>query len=161
MKCSATGATTRSCFPQLSYDSTRGLLLSAYLQRTSYGFGLDPEESQMKFGAAYATSLDRLRIEYGADFRTRSPLRGLVYVAYSGLEQARFFGFGNDTVRNSNLASNGFYDARQDQITVNPVAEVALFGGCEHERVSSSSTPRACKRTGGSLARFSPRDRTA
>jgi len=116
-------------FPQLSYDSTRGLFLGAYLQRTSYGFGLDPYGSQMNFGAAYATSLNRPRIEYGADFRTRSPLRGLVYVAYSGIEQARFFGFGNDTVRNSNLASNGFYDARQDQITVNPVAEVALFGG--------------------------------
>ncbi len=68
-------------FPQLSYDSTRGLLLGAYLQRTSYGFGLDPYGSQMNFGAAYATSLNRPRIEYGADFRTRSPLRGLLYVA--------------------------------------------------------------------------------
>ncbi len=71
-------------FPQLSYDSTRGLLLGAYLQRTSYGFGLDPYESRMNFGAAYATSLNRGRVEYGADFRTRSPLSALLYVATRG-----------------------------------------------------------------------------
>jgi len=115
--------------PQLSYDSTRGLLFGAYGWRTSYGFGLDPLASDQKFGAAWSTSLSRPRIEYGGNFRTRIHLRGLLYFAYSGIEQAKFFGFGNETVRNSSLSSNGFYDARQDRIVVNPMVEAAVIGG--------------------------------
>jgi len=115
--------------PQLSYDSTRGLLFGAYGWRTSYGFGLDPLASDQKFGAAWSTSLSRPRIEYGGNFRTRIHLRGLLYFAYSGIEQAKFFGFGNETVRNFSLSSNGFYDARQDRIVVNPMVEAAVIGG--------------------------------
>jgi hypothetical protein len=51
-----------------------------------------------------------------------------VYVAWSGVEQAKFFGFGNDTTRNSNLAFNEFYDARQNQVVVNPLIEVPVIG---------------------------------
>jgi hypothetical protein len=53
----------------------------------------------------------------------------LLYAGYSGIEQAKFYGFGNDTVRDSNLSSSNLYDAQQDQIIVNPVIEVPLFGG--------------------------------
>ena len=116
-------------FPQLSYDSTRGLLFGTFLQRTGYGFALEPFASQMELGAAWATRLNRPRLEYGGDFRTRSPIRGLVYLAYSGVEQAKFFGFGNETARVSALDSRGFYDARQDQMVVNPMLEVSLLGG--------------------------------
>ena len=115
-------------FPELSYDSIRGLVFGTYLQRTSFGFQREPFASQMSFGAAWSTALNRPRLEYGADFRTRSPVRGLLYVAYSGLEQAEFFGSGNEALRNSRLASNGFYDAVQTQFIANPMLEVPLFG---------------------------------
>jgi len=115
-------------FPQFSYDGTRGILVGGILQRTAYGFELDPYASLMRFGAAYSTTLNRPRIEYGAEFRTRSPVRVLVYTAYSGIEQAKFYGFGNDTPYNSSLSSNNFYEALQDQIIVNPLIEVPLVG---------------------------------
>jgi hypothetical protein len=133
-------------YPQLSYDSTRGLLFGTYVQRTSYGFELDPYASQMELGAAWSTTLNRPRIEYGGDFRTRSRARVLLYVAYSGIEQAKFFGFGNETQRDSNRASNKFYDALQDQAVVNPVVEVPLVGalraraGVEFKHASSVDT---------------------
>src|SRR2546426_701761 len=112
-------------FPQLSYDSTRGLLLGAYLQRTSYGFGLDPYESRMNLCDIPEPGASRVRSRFPhALAAERPPLR-----RYSGIEQARFFGFGNDTIRNPVLASNNFYDAGQHQFIVNPVAELALIGG--------------------------------
>lgn len=115
-------------FPQLSYDSTRGLFIGAFLQRTSYGFDLDPYASQQSFGAAWSTTLNRPRIEYGLTLQTRSPVRALLYAAYSGVEQAKYFGRGNETPRLSDLASNGTYDARQDQLIVNPMAEMNVVG---------------------------------
>jgi hypothetical protein len=115
-------------YPQLSYDSTRGLFFGAYMQRTSFGFGLDPYAAQQSFGAAWSTGLSRPRVEYGARFHTRSPFDGLLYVAYSGVEQASFYGFGNETERLTNLVSSNFYDARQEQVVVNPLVEFKLLG---------------------------------
>src|SRR5438132_14105189 len=67
-------------FPQLSYDSDRGLVAGAIMQRTSYGFQLDPFAAVQNFGAAYSTGTNRPRLEYSLDLRTRSPARGLLYV---------------------------------------------------------------------------------
>src|SRR5437016_2050761 len=64
-------------FPQFGHDSNRGLVLGMILQRTTYGFDLEPYASQMKFGAAWSTGTNQPRLAYGADFRTLSPLRGL------------------------------------------------------------------------------------
>src|SRR5205823_6456952 len=36
--------------------------------------------------------------------------------------------FGNETPRDSNLVSSGFYDVRQEQVIVNPMIEVPLIG---------------------------------
>jgi hypothetical protein len=113
-------------FPQLSYDSTRGLVAGATLSRTGYGFQLDPFSSVMKFGAAWSTGTQRPRLEYSADVRTRSPVRGLLYVSYSGMDVAQYYGKGNETVKESGLGN--FYDVRQEVVVVNPVIEVPVVG---------------------------------
>ncbi|HWE22730.1 MAG TPA: hypothetical protein VG496_02205 [Myxococcales bacterium] len=115
-------------FPQLSYDGTRGLVAGAILQRTSYGFQLDPNSSVMSFGAAYSTGTNRPRLEYSLDLRTRSPVRGLLYVAYSGMDTVNYYGQGNETVKDSALQSSNYYQAKQEYIVVNPMIEVPLFG---------------------------------
>ncbi|HWC73885.1 MAG TPA: hypothetical protein VG454_08095, partial [Gemmatimonadales bacterium] len=115
-------------FPQFSYDSTRGLLFGGYVTRTGYGFDLDPYSSIQRFGAAWSTRLAEPRIDYGAEFRTRSPVKVLLYVAYSGIEIANFFGYGNETPRDSNLASNHYYEVNQDQFIINPLVEIPLIG---------------------------------
>jgi len=118
----------RLFYPQLSYDSTRGLVAGGFVQRTGYGFELDPFSSVMNFGAAWSTGTNRPRLEYSADVRTRSPVRGLVYLAYTGMDVAKFYGIGNETPRDPVLASASFYDVRQELIIANPVLEVPLAG---------------------------------
>jgi hypothetical protein len=113
-------------FPQFSYDSTRGVVLGARALLTRFGFGLAPFSSQMIFGAAYATGVNRPRLEYAAELRTRSPLTGLLYLAYSGLEVVNFFGLGNQTVINP--APSGFYNVKQEQLIVYPILQTSLFG---------------------------------
>src|SRR2546421_1619520 len=61
-------------FPLLSYDSTRGLFPGVRGELTSYGFDLAPYAWRMNFSAAWATAVSRPRIQYGAEFRTRSPV---------------------------------------------------------------------------------------
>ncbi|HZX96846.1 MAG TPA: hypothetical protein VFE90_20165 [Myxococcales bacterium] len=113
-------------FPQLSFDSTRGLVPGARALLTHYGFELEPFSSQMSFSAAYATTSQRPRLEYAADLRTRSPLSGLIYLAYSGMDSGRFYGIGNETVQSN--PTPGFYDLRQEKLLANALAEAPLAG---------------------------------
>ena len=115
-------------FPQISYDPTRALLIGAIAKWTGYGFQLDPFSSQMSFGAAYSTGTNRPRLEYGVDLRTRSPVRGLLYVAYSGMDVGRFFGIGNETARDHARVESGFYNIRQGITVVKPIIEVPIAG---------------------------------
>ena len=130
-------------FPLFSYDSTRGLVPGARAQLTHYGFGLDPFAWQMNFAAAWSTGVNRPRLEYAAQVRTRSPITGLVYLAYSGIEVLSFYGLGNQTVIVPALASAGFYNVRQDQFIAYPILQMPLLGpllghvGAVVKRVSS------------------------
>jgi len=114
-------------FPQFSYDSDRGVVLGARALLTRFGFGLDPFSSQMNFGAAYATGVNRPRLEYAAQLRTRSPMTGLLYLAYSGLEVVRFFGLGNQTPIDP-TRPGGFYNVKQEELIVYPILQTSLFG---------------------------------
>src|SRR6267142_1888397 len=115
-------------FPQLAYDSDRGLVAGAIMQRTGYGFQLDPLSSGMNFGAAWSTGTSEPRLEYNLDLRTRSPVRGLLYISYSGMDTVKYFGQGNETVRDDALDSTDFYKVRQKVLVVNPEIEVPLVG---------------------------------
>jgi len=114
-------------FPQFSYDSNRGVVLGARALLTRFGFGLDPFSSQMNFAAAWATGVNRPRLEYAAQLRTRSPITGLLYLAYSGIEVVSFFGLGNQTVKDPARGS-GFYNVNQEQLIVYPILETSLLG---------------------------------
>jgi hypothetical protein len=113
-------------FPQLSYDGTRGLVFGARGLLTRYAFELDPFSSQMNFSAAYATTVQRPRLEYSADLRTHSPVRGLVYLGYSGMDSGQFYGIGNETTKTNSTPN--FYDLRQEKLIGTALAEVPLLG---------------------------------
>ena len=115
-------------FPQLSYDGTLGLFAGARLQRTHFGFGREPYADQMNFAAAWSTTLGEPRLEYQLDVRTRSPLGASAYVAYSGVDFANFFGFGNESVRDPHLASSNAYRVNQHHFVVRPLATASLVG---------------------------------
>ena len=113
-------------FPQLSYDGTRGLVFGTRAHLTRYGFELQPFVSDMSFAAAFATTALRPRLEFSADLRTHSPLRGLIYLAYTGMDALRFYGIGNETVVVSTGSS--FFDVRQERFIGNPAVDVPLLG---------------------------------
>ncbi len=115
-------------FPQLSYDINRGLVAGARAVYTRYGFELNPFSSEHNLSAAWATGLNEPRLEYRGEFRTRSPLRGLLYVYYSGMDAIAFFGMGNDTVRDAARFDEGYYGARQKKLIVHPFLEAAIAG---------------------------------
>jgi hypothetical protein len=115
-------------FPQLGYDGTRGLVAGAILHRTGYDFQLDPESSVMNFAAAWSTGTNQPRLEYSLDLRTRAPVRGLLYLAYSGIDSVNYFGQGNETPRLQALESSNFYQVKQKVFVANPMIEVPLVG---------------------------------
>lgn len=129
-------------FPQLSFDSTRGLVPGARVELTRYGFGLDPFADQMNFAAAWSTGLNEPRLEYSADIRTPSPVRGRFYAAYSGMELANFFGLGNESTRDR---ADSYYTVKQRRLVLHPIVETALLGplrgraGLALERLSEES----------------------
>ena len=113
-------------FPQLSYDGSRGLVFGARAHLTRYGFELQPFAVDMNFAAAFATTVLRPRLEYSADVRTRSPVRGLFYATYTGMDETKFYGFGNQTVTAE--PSPGFHDVRQERFLANAAIDVPLVG---------------------------------
>jgi hypothetical protein len=133
-------------FPLLSYDSTRGVFPGVRAQLTTYGFEREPYASQMNFSAAWATAVSRPRLQYIGDFRTRTPLGGLVSLMYSGVEVLNFFGFGNQSIRTDALSSSGFYNVRQEQLIAFPalganiVRQLRLYAGFPFRHVSATQT---------------------
>jgi len=115
-------------FPVFSYDSTRGLFPGVRAELTSYGFELHPYASRMDFAAAWATAVSRPRLQYSAEFRTRSPLSVLVSLWYSGVEVLNFYGFGNDTQRIDAEQSAGRYDVRQEHLAAFPALQLNVTG---------------------------------
>src|SRR5215472_15183916 len=85
-------------FPLLAFDSSRGLVIGAKGTLTTYGFELAPFANQTSVDAAYSTGTNQPRFDLATEFKTRSPLSVLGYITYSGMDQANFFGFGNETV---------------------------------------------------------------
>jgi hypothetical protein len=103
--------------------------------------------------------VNRPRLEYGADFRTRSPLSVLLYLSYSGIDVVSFFGAGNESVRVPALASAGFYNVRQEQLVAFPALQATVVGplrayvGAVLKHVSSvASGPTAATGLYGSAA---------
>jgi hypothetical protein len=115
-------------YPQLNFDSARGLVIGAYAQRTAHGFQLDPKSSVMDLGAAYSTGRNRPRLEYSAELQTRSPLKALIYVAFTGMDSGSYYGAGNESARDEALENANYYVVHQDQTVVNPVLDLPIAG---------------------------------
>ena len=115
-------------FPQLTYDTSRGLVAGALGVFTSYGFELEPFSNQTRFGAAYSTGTSQPRVDLATKFRTGSPLSILGFISYSGMDQVFFFGLGNQTPRIQQLDNAGFYQTTQKRFILHPLLDVEIAG---------------------------------
>ena len=121
-------------FPVIAFDSTRGFVFGAKGTVTTYGFELAPFANQTSVDAAYSTGTNQPRFDLATEFTTRSPISILGYVTYSGMDQANFFGFGNETVRDRALVGSGFYQVLLKKFTFHPLLDIAV-GGPVHARI--------------------------
>jgi len=112
-------------FPSSPTTRTR-VVLGARALLTRFGFGLDPFSSQMNFAAAWATGVNRPRLEYAAQLRTRSPITGLLYLAYSASSGELLRSGQPDGERPAR--GSGFYNVNQEQLIVYPILETSLLG---------------------------------
>jgi hypothetical protein len=113
-------------FPQLAFDTSRGLVVGATGNLTRYGFELDPFSDRTTLGAVYSSGANQPRVDYTGYFRTRSPISVVAFATYSGIDQLNFFGLGNETIRDPALAANGFYRVPQKKLILHPLLDFAV-----------------------------------
>jgi hypothetical protein len=85
--------------PRVSYDADRGLVLSAGLTYSRYGFLREPYASRLGLRVGWSFGLAAPLVEYRHYFRDvigGSDLR--MAFRWSGLEIIDFYGFGNETI---------------------------------------------------------------
>ncbi len=108
-------------FPLLSYSPDLGLSAGALFGVTRYGFRKVPWSSDNAFqGRITSTGPEFL---LGWDARLRQRVTGadaLLHVEYSGIRILHFYGFGNETVRES---GSTFYKVKQRELVVAPGLE--------------------------------------
>lgn len=100
-----------------AYDNDDGLIFGAGLKVNYYDFRMKPFDYSLELSASYSTISERPEIEFLGDFydliggmNIKIPFR------YSGLDIARFYGFGNETERIDSLVDIGYYNVNQRYI---------------------------------------------
>src|SRR6059036_1315639 len=107
-----------------SYSPDIGLLLSAGVSHTRYGFRALPPSTRLLAEAAFATSASSYRIDVAGEFR-RPLLPTILYIELraSGLELIRFYGVGNET---DGSQPDSVYGVGQTQLLVGPRVGIPL-----------------------------------
>jgi hypothetical protein len=104
--------------PWLDLNSDLGLFIGGGPVRTTYDFGYDPYKSRIRIRAAYATAPNAFDVDFKGEWHRRnSGVYYLVDAEASAVEVLKFFGYGNETVRDS---SDTFYNAGQRLYVVSP-----------------------------------------
>lgn len=111
--------------PVLNYDTDDGLIFGGGPNFKQYGFRADPYLYYLQLTGAYATAAEDFDFNFYADFnKLIHNSRVQFFLSGSELDYNRFYGFGNQTVRNPELASQNFYKARQQNIIFTPNVSV-------------------------------------
>jgi hypothetical protein len=113
-------------FPQLSFDTTRGLVIGGTAHYTRYAFGRDPYAQYLDLGAAYSTGTNQPRITSMLSLLTGSPFGVRLFASYSGMDQVNYFGLGNNTPRDTNLENRNFYRIQQKTLLLHPTVEIGM-----------------------------------
>lgn len=120
-----------------------GLLLGGGVTIDRFAFGKTPFAERHIMSAAYAFGYESFDLRYTGTYQHwNAKLQSSLAVIVSGLEQVRFFGFGNETSDDDGGVED-FFETRQVQVNFTPSLRyllsprVEIFGG---SRVTYSST---------------------
>ena len=107
--------------PILNYDTDDGLIFGGGPNFKQYGFRADPYLYYLELTGAYATTAKDFDINFYADFnKLIHNSRVQFFLSASELDYNRYYGLGNQTVRDPDLASQNFYKAKQQNIIFTP-----------------------------------------
>jgi len=123
--------------PILDFNSDNGFVLGGGPNYTQHGFRADPNLYYLQLTGAYATAESEYDVSFYGVFNKiihRSKVE--FFLNASELDYNRFYGFGNQTQRDPDLAAKDYYKARQQSFTFSPVVTSAvsknfslIFGG--------------------------------
>jgi hypothetical protein len=112
--------------PVLQSNTEDGLIIGGGPNYTQYGFRADPYEYYVQLTGAYATLAKDYDVRfYGEFYKVVNNAKLTVNMKASELDFNRFYGMGNETTRDSELAGNDFYQTNQQHIMFQP----ALYFG--------------------------------
>ena len=107
--------------PVLNYDTDDGLIFGGGPNFKQYGFRADPYLYYLQLTGAYATAAKDYDFNFYADFnKLIHNSRVEFFLSASELDYNRYYGAGNETVRDPSLASQNYYKARQQNIIFSP-----------------------------------------
>lgn len=113
--------------PVLNYDTDDGLIFGGGPNFKQYGFRADPYLYYLQLTGAYATAAKDYDFKIYADFnKLIHNSRVEIFFSASELDFNRYYGSGNQTVRDPVLASQNYYKARQQNIIFSPVVTLRL-----------------------------------
>lgn len=107
--------------PVLQSNTEDGLIIGGGPNYTQHGFRADPYEYYVQLTGAYATIAKDYDVRfYGEFYKVVNNVKLTVNMKASELDFNRFYGRGNETVRDAGLASNDFYQTNQQHIMLQP-----------------------------------------
>ncbi len=117
--------------PILNYDSDDGWILGFGPNYTKFGFRANPYLYYWEATGAYATRSEDYDFRLYADFtKIINNSHVSFFLKASELDYNRFYGFGNETVRNPVLADNNFYKTNQQDYLFEPNASINVSKYC-------------------------------
>ena len=103
---------------QASFSSEDGLILGYGRRFSFFEFGKNPFGQRHAISAAVSLGQSTYEVAYDGAFQHWNPkLQSSLTASVSSIEQADFFGFGNDT---SDDGIDGFFETDQTRITISP-----------------------------------------
>jgi len=116
--------------PWYGFSPEDGLFLGGGPVLYDYGFRAAPYVSRMELRGGYAAGARKFRLDYEGEFFTVVPgARVQLSLRASQLERLNFFGFGNETSLDANLARDRYYEVQQAQVIFQPSIGFRLLPG--------------------------------
>ena len=100
-------------FP-FEYNSDDGIIFGLGGRINFYDFRMKPFAHRFDLSASYSTISERPEVIFKGDFNDM--IKGInvkIPVTYTGLEITRFYGFGNETIRDEKLLEEKYYNVSQ------------------------------------------------
>jgi hypothetical protein len=113
--------------PVANYNSDDGFILGGGPAYEQFGFRAHPYLYNISLTGAYATIAKDYDIKFLGDFtKLIHNSRAQLFIGASQLDFNRFYGTGNETVRDPELAAQNFYKANQKNIIFEPRVSVNI-----------------------------------